>query len=57
MISMTGRALLFLLPEEIAFLKYLKAAKVNLQGMWVKLKCLFYVCVHTKMIKTIEWYL
>lgn len=26
-----GRALLFLLPEEIAFLRYLKAAKVNLQ--------------------------
>lgn len=27
----TGRALLFLLPEELAFLKYLKAAKVALQ--------------------------
>jgi ATP-dependent RNA helicase DDX18/HAS1 len=27
----TGRALLFLLPEETAFLKYLRAAKVNVQ--------------------------
>jgi hypothetical protein len=29
--SSIGRALLFLLPEETAFLKYLKAAKVTLQ--------------------------
>ena len=29
--SLQGRALLFLLPEELAFLKYLRAAKVTLQ--------------------------
>lgn len=30
-VSTEGRALLFLLPEELTFLKYLKQAKVNLQ--------------------------
>ena len=29
--NVKGRALLFLLPEEMAFLRYLRAAKVNLQ--------------------------
>ena len=27
-----GRALLFLIPEEVGFLKYLRAAKVRLHG-------------------------